>query len=79
MSEEEINKKIEDWESTINGELVVKLKYPIKMLEPDIFDVNTDFSEPSIDPPKEKLRKSSMQSFKVVDISKRKNKNKKLF
>jgi hypothetical protein len=79
MSEEEINKKIEDWESAINGELVVKLKYPIKILEPDILNVNTDFSEPSIDPPKEKLRKSSMQSFKVVDISKRKNKNKKLF
>ncbi len=79
MSEEEINKKIEDWESAINGELVVKLKYPIKIVETDILNVNTDFSEPSIDPPKEKDRKSSMQSFKVVDISKRKNKNKKLF
>ena len=79
MSDDEINKRIEEWESTINIELKPKLKYPLKIIESDILKVDVEFEEPSIDPPKEKVRKSSIQSFKVVDISKRKNKNKKLF
>jgi hypothetical protein len=79
MSDDEINKRIEEWESTINIELKPKLKYPLKIIESDILKVDVEFEEPSIDPPKEKVRKSSTQSFKVVDISKRKNKNKKLF
>jgi hypothetical protein len=79
MSDDEINKRMEEWESTINIELKPKLKYPLKIIESDILKVDVEFEEPSIDPPKEKVRKSSTQSFKVVDISKRKNKNKKLF
>jgi hypothetical protein len=79
MSEDEINKRMEEWESSINVELKPKLKYPLKIIESDILNVDVEFGEPSIDPPKEKTTKSSAQSFKVVDISKRKNKNKKLF
>ncbi len=79
MSEDEINKRVEEWESSINAELKPKLKYPLKIIESDILKVDVEFGEPLIDPPKEKARKPSAQSFKVVDISKRKNKNKKLF
>ena len=79
MSEDEIDKKIEEWESSINTELKPKLKYPIKIIEPDILKVNIEFIEPLIDPPKKNIRKSASQSFKVVDITKKKNKNKNLF
>jgi hypothetical protein len=79
MSEDEIDKKIEEWESSINTEMKPKLKYPIKIIESDILKVNIEFIEPSIEPPKKNIRKSPSQSFKIVDIAKKKNKNKKLF
>ena len=80
MSEEEINSKIEEWESGLNGALKPKLKYPVKITGLDLEDVNTEFSDPSIDPPKEKNKKQSPHSVRVVDISNRKkNDKKKLF
>jgi len=77
MSEDEINIKLEEWESSLDGDLKPKLKYPIKMIGSDILNVNTEFVDPSIDPPKEKIRKKSEGSVKIVDISSRKKNNKK--
>ena len=77
MSEDEINIKLEEWESSLDGDLKPKLKYPIKMIGSDILNVNTEFVDPSIDPPKEKTRKKSESSVKIVDISSRKKNNKK--
>ena len=77
MSEDEINIKLEEWESSLDGDLKPKLKYPIKMIGSDILNVNTEFVDPSIDPPKEKTRKKSEGSVKIVDISSRKKNNKK--
>jgi len=77
MSEEEINSKIEEWESGLSGALQPKLKYPIKIVGSDLLKVNTEFLEPNIDPPKEKIKKQSPHSAKVVDISNRKKNNKK--
>ncbi len=79
MSENEINIKIEEWESSIDVDLRPKLKYPIKIIGSDILNVDTKFSEPSINPPKEKDRNTLSNSVKVVDISKKKNNKKKLF
>lgn len=77
MSEDEINIKLEEWESSLDGDLKPKLKYPIKIIGSDILNIDVGFSEPSINPPKEKIRKNLEGPAKVIDISSRKKSNKK--
>ena len=77
MSEDEINIKLEEWESSLDGDLKHKLKYPIKIIGSDILNIDIGFSEPSINPPKEKTRKNLEGPAKIIDISSKKKSNKK--
>ena len=67
----------DDWETEVTRRSTGKIKFPIKVIETDLYDVNTDFSEPKIAEPKTEGKKELQKNVRVVDLpSKKKQKNK---
>ena len=68
------------WEDECDLRGLPKLKYPVKLMDDSMSDLNLNFIEPSIVEPKTKKKKDD-SSIRVIDLGKKtKNeKNKKLF
>lgn len=46
----------DDWEKEVTRRSTSKIKFPIKVIESDLYEVNTEFSEPKIADPKTKVK-----------------------
>lgn len=64
----------DEWEDQLDKHSRIKLKFPIKVIEPDLIEMDVSFSEPEIKEPEMKKPNKDQQKIKVVDIQ---NKNKK--
>jgi len=64
----------DEWEDQLDKHSRIKLKFPIKVIEPDLIEMDVSFSEPEIKEPEMKKSNKDQQKIKVVDLQ---NKNKK--
>lgn len=64
----------DEWEDQLDKHSRIKLKFPIKVIEPDLIEMDVSFSEPEIKEPEMKKSTKDQQKMKVVDLQ---NKNKK--
>lgn len=67
----------EDWETEVTRRSTSKIKFPIKVIETDLYDVNVDFSEPNINEPKLEGKKELQKDVRIVNLTgKKKQKTK---
>ena len=67
----------DDWETEVTRRSTSKIKFPIKVIETDLYNVNIDFEEPKIVEPKTEGKKELQKNVRVVDLpTKKKQKNK---
>jgi hypothetical protein len=67
----------DDWETEVTRRSTSKIKFPIKVIETDLYDVNVDFTEPKINEPKLEGKKELQKDARVVNLTgKKKQKNK---
>jgi hypothetical protein len=67
----------DDWETEVTRRSTGKIKFPIKVIENDLYNVNVDFTEPKITEPKTEGKKVLQKNVLVVDLpTKKKQKNK---
>lgn len=64
----------DEWEDQLDKHSRIKLKFPIKVIEPDLIEMDVSFHEPEIKEPEMKKQNKDQQKIKVVDLQ---NKNKK--
>jgi hypothetical protein len=64
----------DEWEDQLDKHSRIKLKFPIKVIEPDLIEMDVSFHEPEIKEPEMKKSTKDQQKMKVVDLQ---NKNKK--
>lgn len=64
----------DEWEDQLDKHSRIKLKFPIKVIEPDLIEMDVSFHEPEIKEPEMKKSTKDQQKIKVVDLQ---NKNKK--
>lgn len=64
----------DEWEDQLDKHSRIKLKFPIKVIEPDLIEMDISFHEPEIKEPEMKKSTKDQQKIKVVDLQ---NKNKK--
>lgn len=68
---------MEEWESELAKHGKPKLKFPLKVTEPDLDNVDLNFQEPVIKDPEKKKHINKAQVAKVVDLPKKRGSNKK--
>jgi hypothetical protein len=67
----------DDWEKEVTRRSTSKIKFPIKVIESDLYGVDTEFSEPKISDPKTEGKNEISKNVRVVDLSgKKKQKTK---
>ena len=64
----------DEWEDQLDKHSRIKLKFPIKVIEQDLIEMDVSFHEPEIKEPEMKKSTKDQQKMKVVDLQ---NKNKK--
>ena len=64
----------DEWEDQLDKHSRIKLKFPMKVIEPDLIEMDVSFHEPEIKEPEMKKSTKDQQKMKVVDLQ---NKNKK--
>jgi len=65
-----------EWESELEKLGKPKLKFPLKVIESDLDKIDLNFKDPSVSEPRKKEIKNP-QEVKVVDLTKKRNTNKK--
>lgn len=70
--------RTDEWENQIDHRIGPKLKFPIKLREESLDDLNPEFKEPSVSAPAKK-KKDLSKATKTVEIGKKKDNKSKLF
>jgi hypothetical protein len=65
-----------EWEDQCDLRNAPKIKFPLKMLDDKIKEVDLGFQDPIVSEPKPKKKEKKNDSAKVVELTKRKDKNK---
>jgi hypothetical protein len=70
--------RTDEWENQIDQRVGPKLKFPIKLREESLDDLNQEFKDPNVPTPVKK-KKGISKASKTVEVGKKKDNKSKLF